>query len=409
MKTFKNHNFTLMIIGQIISLFGNAILRFSISLYILDQTGSASIFATILSISILPTIFLSPVGGILADRYSRKHIMLILDFITAALIVCFSCFALQAKIPLVLIGGTMVILSIIQACYQPSVQSSVPLLVEEKQLIQANGIVVQVSALSSLLGPILAGILYSAVEFSILLWIVAFCFFCSAILECIMKIPYQKFERTSSFIKTSILDVKEGMYYITKTKPPLLRLLFILALLNLVLSSLLSVGLPVISNITLALPSQYYGCLEASLAIGSILGSIALPIFFKKYGIKDSYQFLLAASASIFIIALAISIKNHVYLSYGLVLFASLTGMIFATIFNILAQTFMQQSTPNHLLGKVSSFVTMIVMCSYPIGQSIYGYLFDSMKEQMPIVLIGACFIALIISLKTKSALKNIE
>ena len=50
MKAF-NRNFILMIIGQIISLFGNAILRFSLSLYVLQVTSSASIFATILAVS----------------------------------------------------------------------------------------------------------------------------------------------------------------------------------------------------------------------------------------------------------------------------------------------------------------------------------------------------------------------
>ena len=69
-----NKNFTLLVIGQIISLFGNAMLRFSLSLYVLDTTGSASAFATILAISMIPTILLSPVGGVLADRMSRRHI-----------------------------------------------------------------------------------------------------------------------------------------------------------------------------------------------------------------------------------------------------------------------------------------------------------------------------------------------
>ena len=89
MKAF-NRNFILMIIGQIISLFGNAILRFSLSLYVLQVTGSASIFATILAVSILPTILLSPFGGILADRVSRRSIMLSLDFLTSFLIFGFS-------------------------------------------------------------------------------------------------------------------------------------------------------------------------------------------------------------------------------------------------------------------------------------------------------------------------------
>lgn len=408
MKLLKNRNYTLMIIGQIISLFGNAILRFSISLYILDKTGSAAIFAMILSISIVPTILLSPAGGIIADRISRKHIMLVLDFITSGIILAFSILAINNQLTTLIIAVVMILLSIIQACYQPSVQSAIPLLVKEDQLIQANGIAVQINALSNLLGPILGGMLYSLIAFPHLLWISAFCFFVSALIECVMKIPFIKSVRQHGMLKTALDDIKDGMRFIMKDKPELFRLLLILALLNLVLSSLITVGLPVISNITLALPSIFYGWLEAGVAIGSIIGSIALPVFFKKQTIQSSYRFLLLASISFSFIGVAMLFHINVYTSYALILCASMISMMFATMFNILAQTFMQQNTPQHLLGKVSSFVTMIVMCAYPIGQSIYGWLFDTFSNNLPIILFIACILSLLISLKTKNALKNV-
>lgn len=408
MKLLKNRNFSLMILGQIISLFGNSILRFSISLYILDQTGSAAIFATILSISILPTILLSPIGGVIADRVSRKHIMLVLDFITSALIFGFSLFALQGSVPIVVIGFVMILLSIIQACYQPSVQSSVPLLVESEELISANGLVVQINALSTLLGPILGGILFSIMPFSYLLWVAAGSFFFSAIIECIMKIPFHKLERKENLIKTSLSDMKEGMQFITKVKPTLFGLLIILALLNMVLSSLLTVGLPVISNITLGLPPIYYGWLEASIAIGSITGSIVLSVFLKKATVQSSYKFLFFASLAVSIIGVALLIQNQPMISYAFILFASVLAMAFAAMFNILAQTYLQQATPDHLLGKVSSFVTMIVMCSYPIGQSIYGYFFEVFSNQQFFIIFIASILSIFISLQTKRKLKDI-
>ncbi|MGX8834771.1 MFS transporter [Amedibacillus sp. YH-ame6] len=408
MKLLKNRNFSLMILGQIISLFGNSILRFSISLYILEESGSAAIFATILSISILPTILLSPIGGILADRVSRKHIMLVLDFITSAIIFGFSLFALQGNVPIFIIATVMILLSIIQACYQPSVQSSVPLLVESNELVTANGLVVQINALSTLLGPILGGILFSFIPFPNLLWIAAGSFFFSAIIECIMKIPYQRMERKENVIKTSLSDIKEGMHFIMKVKPTLFGLLIILALLNMVLSSLLTVGLPVISNITLQLPPIFYGWLEASIAIGSIVGSIALSVFFKKTTIKESYKFLLFGSIAVSLIGVALLFKDSAYMSYALVLFASVLSMAFAAIFNILAQTYLQQATPEHLLGKVSSFVTMIVMCSYPIGQSLYGYFFEVFSDQQFFIIFIASILSIIISLQTKRKLKDI-
>lgn len=72
-------NFTLLILGQLTSLFGNFILKLSLSMYVLETTGSAAVFAGILSVSILPAVLLSPFGGILADRADRRKMMVVLD------------------------------------------------------------------------------------------------------------------------------------------------------------------------------------------------------------------------------------------------------------------------------------------------------------------------------------------
>lgn len=407
-EKLMNRNFSLMIVGQIISLFGNAILRFSLSLYVLDMTGSAAAFGGILAISIIPTILLAPFGGILADRMSRKYIMLILDFLTAALIFIFSLFATQ-DIAIVWIGVVMIVLSIIQSFYQPSVQASIPLLAAQDNLMKANGIVVQVNALANLLGPILGSVLFTILPFVSLLWIAAGSFFFSAILECIMQIPYTKTEHHASTFTIIKHDLKEGMHFITKEQPILWKLLFVLASLNLVLSSFLTVGLPVISNITLHLPPAYYGVLQAGIGIGSILGSLFLPYFQKRYNIKRSYLFLILASICILPIAISLSLSTTVYMKYAIILTASILSMAFAAIFNIYAQTFLQQQTPNHLLGKVSSFVTMIVMCSYPIGQSIYGALFDTFDHQIALIVGIAALLSLLISYLAKNNLNHLK
>lgn len=63
-----NRNFSFLILGQVSSLLGNLTLKFALSMYILEQTGSASLFAGLLAASMVPTILLSPFGGVLADR-----------------------------------------------------------------------------------------------------------------------------------------------------------------------------------------------------------------------------------------------------------------------------------------------------------------------------------------------------
>lgn len=85
-----SRNFTLVVVGQIISLFGNAIIRFALPLYLLNQTGSSALYGTVSACALIPAIILSPIGGILADRVNKRNIMVVLDFFTAAVILIFS-------------------------------------------------------------------------------------------------------------------------------------------------------------------------------------------------------------------------------------------------------------------------------------------------------------------------------
>ena len=75
-------NFTLLLLGQLFSLIGNGALKFALSMYVLEVTGSAAVFAGILSAATIPTILLSPLGGILADRADKRKVMVALDALT---------------------------------------------------------------------------------------------------------------------------------------------------------------------------------------------------------------------------------------------------------------------------------------------------------------------------------------
>ena len=60
---WNNRNLRLLVLGQASSLVGNYTLKFALSMYILEVTGSAALFATFLSVAMVPTIVLSPTGG----------------------------------------------------------------------------------------------------------------------------------------------------------------------------------------------------------------------------------------------------------------------------------------------------------------------------------------------------------
>ena len=155
-----NKNFSILIVGQIISLFGSAIQRFALSLYLLDLTGSASIFATILALSVIPIIILSPFAGVMADRFNKRNIMVALDTLSGIIIVIYGVILFTGNDHYIIVAVMMLLLSGISTLYQPSVTASIPVIVGDEHLMKANGMVYQVSSLSNFLGPIIAGILY---------------------------------------------------------------------------------------------------------------------------------------------------------------------------------------------------------------------------------------------------------
>ncbi len=151
-------DFTLVVIGQVISLFGNAILRFALPLYLLRQTQSPALFGAVGAAAFIPAVLCSPIGGVVADRVNKRNIMVALDFSTAGLVLAFT--LLLGRVPLVpLMVACLMLLYGIAGAYQPSVQASIPLLVEEGQLTRANAVVNMVGTLSGLLGPVIGGVL----------------------------------------------------------------------------------------------------------------------------------------------------------------------------------------------------------------------------------------------------------
>lgn len=407
MKKFDK-NFNLIIIGQIISLFGNTILRFALSMTVLDKTGSIALFATILAVSMIPTVLLSAFGGILADRINKRNIMVCLDFCTSLLIFLFILyFHLSGSI--FSIGVIMLLLSIIQSFYQPSVQSSIPLLVEEKSLMTANGLVIQVNALANLLGPIIGGFLYGFLGLYPILFTSGICFLASAIMEIFIHIPHTKRKKEISIWKTIQTDLKEAGHFLWKEQKNVLKLLAVIAGINFFLSAMIMIGLPYMIKILLKFNNQWYGVIEAALGIGSILGGLTAGLLAKKIPFKKSYLLLLGASIFLLPIGIAIIGTKWAYLSYFTILISSILVMACATLFSIYGQTVMQKLTPVHLLGKVASVVTVISMCALPLGQALYGGLFDWAKGNAFVIVFLSAFICIIISLISKKFLCKIE
>lgn len=398
-------DFTLVVVGQIISLFGNSILRFALPLYLLRQTGSAAIFGVVSAISFLPMVLMSLVGGILADRANKRNIMVILDFSTSALVLLFTLLlGLSPLIPLMV--ATLLLLHGIQGTYQPAVQASIPALLAPEQVLSGNAIINQISALSGLVGPIVGGLLMGGFGITPILIVSIGCFLFSAIMETFIRMPHQPRQYQGSVAQLVRADLGDSFGYIRREKPILLQVMIIAALINLFLSAMLIVGLPVVVTRTLNLSDQMLGYCQGALAAGGLLGGLLVGLLGKRLSIGSAPLFVALGSLAMVPMGLVLLPGVPVMPAYITVTLCCAVAMSTATAASIQMLAFVQTETPPELVGKVISVLLASSMCAQPIGQAMYGLLYQNLAAWL--VTLGAAAASLLVCLFARRVFREV-
>ena len=398
----KNKNFIIIVIGQIISLFGNAIQRFSMSLYLLEFTGSTAAFARILAISTIPYIIFAPIAGRLSDNINRKKIMVYLDLICSAVIGVYAFILLKGHDHELIVGTAMFILSICATLYGPAVTSSIPQIVEEEKLTSANGVINQVGSIVNFVGPILAGLVYGLLGIKAIVIINAVSFLVSAIMEMFLDIPdviKESMENTDNekvismkFVKQSCVDMKESFIYLKNEKKVILGIIASYALCNIFLVPILSIVAPYFINVFLGLPSEVFGIVEAVCVLGMILGGFIISVKPNMFSIKKVHYTYLPMIVGVMIIATLGFLKLNPYVLASTFAFGGLAIMLSVALSNVLTLTFIQKQIPDNMLGRVSAFSTAIATISVAPGQLLFGQVIDMGIPLGVILIITAIF-----------------
>ena len=375
-----SRDFTLVVIGQIISLFGNAIIRFALPLYLLNLTGSSALYGTVTACAFIPAILLSPIGGIVADRVNKRNIMVILDFFTAAVILAFSLLMNGANL-VVLLTITLMLLYGIAGAYQPSVQASIPALVGQNRFMEANSVINTVSSFASLTGPVLGGILYSACGLKPVLLVCMVCFTLSAVMEIFIKIPFQKQDLKRGVWKTAKADFAESICFIRRDKAVIGKALLVVCGINLFLAAMIVVALPYlvteVLNLEASRANRLYGFAEGALAAGGLFGGIGAGLFADRLKIHKSGNLVIACAACVFPMGVSLLLFSSGMVNYIVITLCCFGVMTFSAMFTVQMMSFMQRETPQNLIGKVIAVVLTVSMCAQPVGNALYGVLFE--------------------------------
>ena len=410
MKQTINKNFLILIIGQIISVFGSAVVRFSIDLYILDVTKRADIFSLIVALSFLPYLFFSPLGGVFADRFNKKILLVVLEFSNAILVTGLMILLSLKENPIVSIGVILMLLSVVSAFYLPTVQSSVPLITNKDSLEKSNGIIGSIGALTNIIAPAIGGVCYSLLGINSLLIYAAIIFSIAAIIELFISIPYKKMVTNKKIIHSLVDDFREGFNYLINKNKSIFNLSISAALINLTLSSFVIVGTPIILRTVMHSTNTMYSIGMVILECGTLLGAIWASKLSKVLKINQFYKGIFLTA--VFLILGGLStlpfVNQHNYYIFAIIyLFFNASIMAVATAITVIAISYIQRNTPENLLGKTMAMIMALAQIAAPIGQVCYGFILQKYITSIYIPVFIAAALTIGVSYFAKISLAN--
>lgn len=402
----SRRSFTLLLLGQISSLTGNLTLKFALSMYVLERTGSASVFAGLLALSMLPTVLLSPLGGLLADRADRRKVMVALDLLSGLAVLCAG-LALPLGRDILTIGALLIALSVLAAFESPTVQACVPQLLSGEDILRGNAAVNQVAATASLVTPFLGSVAYTAFGLRPVLWGAVACFFVTALLERSLRLPPR--EREPGRAPGLGEDMADCLRFLGREHPGILKLLLLAALVSLFVAGAVVVGAPYLVRTVLGLSAGWYGAAESAMGVASILGGVCVGLLGQRLRLRSLWAAFAALGACLIPCGGAFLLPLDAAARYLVLLAAFCVCQLGCSVFSTCAISVIQARTPERLMGKVMSFVTTLSMCAQPVGQIAYGALFDLAAGRVYWVLIPSGLLVCAIGLASSGFFARLE
>ncbi|MDQ7798161.1 MAG: MFS transporter [Candidatus Edwardsbacteria bacterium] len=374
-----NRNFLLLWQGQLVSSLGDNFYAIALGFWVLEKTGSTGLMGTLMAVSTLPRVLISPFAGVWVDRTERRSLLIAMDVIrgVASAGIGLAAFAGHLEIWMVFAAG--IVLSVCGSFFGPAVSSAIPDIVPPEQIVQANSVFSLAYNGSSIIGTAGGGFLYQALKAPLMFLFDGFSYVFSAAAILFMKIPAVRHQSQKlSFFQ----DMKGGLLFVKRFKG--LRYSFLIfGVLNFFANIGFFLILPMFQKISF-LGAGKYGIVMGVLTGGSFLGYL-LASTIKIPTAKRFLVFYLGALMSAACMALFPAHVTMIYMSA----MAALIGLSIAVV-NALISAVMQITVPQDMRGKVFGLLGTMAGSLTPIAFAVGGWL----GEVFPIrPLMSGCFI----------------
>lgn len=382
-KKLWNKNFFLLWQGQLVSCLGDAFYSIALGFWVLDKTGSSTVMGILMAAVSIPRLVIGPFAGVIVDRFDRKKLILLGDFIRGVgmLFVGYAAFNNFLEVWMVMVVG--VICGICSAFFNPSMSSLIPDLVSSDNIVRANSAQQMSTSTTSLIGSISGGFIYSILGASAMFLFNGVSYILSTISEMFIEVP--KVERKNTQV-TFKEDFKEGIKF-TFSLRGLVVLLGVCCGLNFFFA-IFSILMRPWFNMDPSLGVARFGIITAFESVGIILASMILTNI--KIKAENRSKVMLSALFLQSVFFFLGVLLNNFYIMCACFFIAC----FFNTVSNTISMSAMMITIPSEMRGKVLSIIGTFSMGIHPIGTLVGGVLGDIFDPRIVIIV---CFTICII------------
>ncbi len=376
-------DFTIITLGSVVSMVGNSLSGFAMSLMVLDYTSSSLFYAIYIMVFTLPQLIVPVFSGAILDRFSRKKTIYTLDYISSLLYLAVGLLLFNGWFNYPLFALFVFILGSIQSIYQVAYQSFYPMLITEGNFSKAYSVASMLESVTVFIVPV-STLVYNFFGIGPLMLANALCFFIAATVETRIKteekyVEEQKSTEEKNKIHQMLSDTKKGFEYLWQEKG-----LFFIALYF--LFSSISGGA---SNVI------YLPYIKANFAHGEyyyllfggfmMLGRVITSSWHYRNKLPVNKKFLIT-----FIVYTTLSLINGALLYLPLALMFILgfiQGCMGVTSYTIRISA-TQSYVPDEKKGRFNGAFNMLSVLGCLIGEGIAGVLSELMDMRLVVVLL---------------------
>jgi len=399
MKKF-GRSFNLLLISQVISLIGGGLFNFALLLFILDVSQSAGTLALVLAITQIPAIVLPLAGGILADRFNRQKMLVILDGTKAIYCVVLLVLFVTNTYSIASMTVIMTLIMCNVALFGPLALAIPPSIVSEEHLVEANGAVQGIEAISTILSAILGGVLFATLGIQNLIILVCLAFVASTVIDLFISIPHKKQATSEGIIQTIKSDLGESFTFAAKSKPLLLRLALCFTFMSFVAMPIVTVGLNYVVRIQFESTDFMFGLAQGLIFCGMLVGAVLSGLVKKQLKVSNVWKFM--GIAGLLCGLLAVSVQLQLFWGFIGALFLA---MVVVMWINITAMSVFQEETPEHLIGKMMALVLTLSALMAPFGTWLFGQMLEVLVGQLWLLFAVVAGFLLVLALASRKIL----